>query len=116
MVVRPVYAITPAEIAVPVHQEQSFPKLNICRPALKAAADASKTSFALSRILAVLRRRARIANVRVALKLTRPSNPSGIPKGCAAFDIVMRSESNTVMRHVWQIRVQLPGQVRQTNP
>ena len=49
---RPAYAITPAASAVPVHQEQSLPKLTTCRLALNAAAEASSVSFTPSNFFA----------------------------------------------------------------
>ena len=88
--------MTPAAMAVPVHQEHSLPKLTTCRPALKAAAAASTVSFAPSAFRARGERLASTASVSVVLKLARPSSESGTPNGWAILDEVMRSESKRV--------------------
>jgi hypothetical protein len=81
IVPRPTYAITPAARAVPVHQEQSFPKLTICRLALNAAAEISRASFPPSILFAVPLRLARRPNARVVPKLESPITSRECPWG-----------------------------------
>jgi hypothetical protein len=87
--------MTPAAIAVPVHQERLL-KFTNCRVAWKAATEASSVSSTPSNFSMFGRCMAKRASASVAPKLPRPSNASGDQKtaGFRLWEVVHWSKAN----------------------